>query len=211
MSEVLNVVAREPKGKRFARRMRDQGSIPAIMYGHGSDPVALTVSAKEVAAILRHQSRVVQLKGIVNQQVLIRELQWDSFGVDILHVDFAVLVAGETVEVRVPIELRGAAPGVREGGVVDHVTHDVEVQCAPNDVPTHIDLNINELELGQSLTLADLPLPEGVTLVGEDVGSITVVQCHEPTEIPDEEVGAELSGNEPEVIGRKAEDEEEGS
>src|SRR3990172_346594 len=107
MAETLNVKTRETRGKRDARRLRRAGSVPAILYGHGEANHSLAVGADEMAAIVRHGGRVVELKGAVNEKALIRDLQFDTYGIHVLHVDFARVSEHERVEVKVSIELRG--------------------------------------------------------------------------------------------------------
>jgi large subunit ribosomal protein L25 len=202
----LTVKKRETRGKRHARRQRAAGSVPAILYGHGEQCVSLTVKAAELAAALRHGAQVVDLQGELNEQALIKEVQWDTFASEVLHVDFNRVSAGERVTVTVGIELRGVAPGANAGGVVEQVTHELEIECPAMSIPDKLEVNINQLQLGQTRTVADLDIPEGTTvLVPEDT---VVVQCFEP--LPElEEEGAGLESAEPEIIGRAAEEESE--
>jgi len=205
MAEVLNVKPRDKVGKRNARRLRDSGSIPAILYGHGESNHSLSVTAEEMATVVRHGGRVVELKGAVNEKAFIRELQFDTFGKHVLHVDFARVSEHERIEVKVPIELRGQAAGLKEGGVVEHFLHEVEIECEALSIPDKLELNIAELKVGESLHASDLPLPPGVTLISDP--DAMVVHCIEARE--EEAEGAGLGGTaEPEVIGRKAEEEE---
>lgn len=186
--------------------MRRAGTIPAVLYGHKEESVSLAVPGDQLAAALRHHSRVVQLAGDVNEQALIRELQWDTFGAVVLHVDFTRVSADERVEVTVAIELRGEAPGTKEGGVVSHQLHEVEIECPAIAIPDALQVNINHLGLDQEIRLRDLTLPEGVKLLADE--DSVVVECHVPAAI-DLEAPSEAAPGEPEVIGRKAEDEEE--
>jgi large subunit ribosomal protein L25 len=132
-------------------------------------------------------------------------VQWDTWGTHVLHVDFTRISAHEKVEVQVAIELRGEAPGVKEGGVIKQSIHDVQIECPASSVPERLSLSINDLKLNESITLGDLKLPEGATILGE--GTTVVVECVEPLEVPEEEIAVAAPG-EPEVIGAK-EDEEE--
>lgn len=204
MAETLNVTKRESRGKREAKRLRLAGSIPAILYGHGEENRSLAVGGDEMASVVRHGSRVVELKGAVNEKALIRELQWDTFGKHVLHVDFARVSEHERIEVKVTVELRGQAVGVKDGGVVEHFIHEVEIECEALSIPDKIDLNINDLKVGDSLAASDLKLPPGVTLVSDP--DAIVVHCVEARE--ESEEGGVAGAAEPEVIGRKAGDEE---
>jgi large subunit ribosomal protein L25 len=206
MAEALNVKERKSRGKREARRMRQSGAIPAILYGHGEANRSLVVVADEMSLVVRRGGRVVDLKGAVNEKALIRALQWDTFGTHVLHVDFARVSEHERIEVKVTVELRGQAIGVKDGGVVEHFVHEVEIECEALSIPDKIDLNINDLKIGDSIAASDLHLPPGVKLISDP--DIVVVHCVEAR--VEEEVGALAGGAaEPEVIGgRKDEDEE---
>src|SRR5829696_5186524 len=129
MAEVLNVKLRDSRGKRQSRRLRRDGAIPAILYGHGENSVSLVVVADEMATVMRHGGRVVEFKGPLNEKALIRELQWDTFGTEVLHVDFTRVSEHERIQVEVALELRGQAPGIKEGGVVELLVHELEVEC----------------------------------------------------------------------------------
>ena len=97
-TDVLDVQVRNETGKRQVRRLRAKGLIPAVIYGHGGDSISLSVSAEQVNTALRHGSRIVVLKGGVNEDAFIREVQWDTFGQDVLHLDFTRVSAGEMLE-----------------------------------------------------------------------------------------------------------------
>jgi large subunit ribosomal protein L25 len=206
MAEVLNVKKRETRGKRNAKRLRHTGSIPAILYGHGEENQSLAVSADEMAAVVRHGGRVVELKGDVNEKAFIRALQWDVYGTEVLHVDFARVSEHERVEVKVSVELRGDAPGVKEGGVVEHLVHEIEIECEALSIPEKIDVSVRDLKLGGSITAGEIKLPEGMKLLSDPEEVIAHCVVHRE----EEEVVAEAGAAEPEVIGRKAEEEEEG-
>jgi large subunit ribosomal protein L25 len=206
MAHMLPVESRNVQGKRRNRRLRGQGQIPAVLYGHGLECVSLAVPAEELESVIRHGSRLVSLTGAVNESAFIRDLQWNTWGTHILHVDFTRISEHEIVEVRVVVELRGEAPGVREGGVVTQHIHEVEIACPASVIPEKLAVNINHLKLNDSITLANLELPQGAKLQAEDLEAI-VVECIVPAEMPEE--GAEAVPGEPEVIGAKDKEEEE--
>ncbi|NLS95544.1 MAG: 50S ribosomal protein L25 [Planctomycetaceae bacterium] len=207
MSETLKVESRELRGKRNNRRLRARGRIPAVLYGHGQDPVSLAVPAEQFDSMVRHGSRLVTLAGAVNESAFIRECQWDTWGHHVVHVDFTRISAHEKVRVQVAIELRGEAPGVKEGGVLKQVLHEIELECEAADIPEKLTVSINDLGLNGSVTVANLALPPGAKVFEEPDQHI--VQCVEPAEQPEvEEVSGEV---EPELIGRKREEEGEAS
>lgn len=206
MAEQLTVELRESKGKRNTRRLRKAGSVPAILYGHGEENLSLSVPADQLDLLIHHGVRIVTLAGAVNQSAFIRDVQWDVWGTHALHVDFTRVRADETVKVEVAIELRGEAPGVKEGGVVEQLVHEVAIECPAAAIPEKIVVNVNDLALGGSIVQSALELPRGATAEGnpDDV----IVQCVEPQEVPEEEEAAAVEG-EPEVIGGKKEEEEQ--
>ena len=204
MSETLKVESRELRGKRNNRRLRASGMIPAVLYGHGLEPVSLAVPADTFDAMVRHGSRMVSLEGAVNESAFIRECQWDTWGTHVVHVDFTRISAHEKVQVQVTIELRGEAPGVKAGGVVKQLIHNVELECEAAEIPEKMTVNVNELELNDSISVSKLDLPRGAKVLVDD--EAVVVQCVEVAEQLEEE--AMVGEFEPEVIGRKREDEE---
>ncbi len=203
MAETLNVQLRETRGKRNARRDRRAGNLPAVLYGHGEATISLLLSADEVQSALRHGARLVKLTGAVGEQAFVRWLQWDPWGTHVLHVDFTRVSEHEKVEVRVVVELRGEAPGLKAGGIVKQMVHEVGVECEATAIPDRLYVNINHLNLGEAITLGTMELPPGVVVQGDP--ETVVVQCVEPVEEVEEGPAAAAEG-EPEVIGRKKEE-----
>lgn len=206
MADVLNATVREDLGTSRTRRLRKAGMTPANLYGHGGANVALSIPTAEVDAVVRHSSHVVTLQGSVSDEALIKEVQWDAFGNHVLHLDMVRVLAGETANVLVKVELRGDAPGTKVGGVVKHLIHEIEIECPVLSIPDKIELGINTLELGDSLLASALELPKGAKFVHAD--DEIVVQCVEPMQQESEE--GEGGPAEPELITRKKEDEEGG-
>ena len=206
MALQLAVESRDSRGRHRNRRLRQLGKIPGILYGHGLECVPLSVAADVLTAAIRHGSRLVSLTGAVNESAFIRDLQWDTWGTHIVHVDFTRISEHEIVEVRVPVELRGESPGVREGGVVVQHVHEVEIACPASVIPEKLAVNINHLLLNESILLGGLQLPEGAKILAADMEEV-VVECVVPVELP-EEGAAEAVPGEPEIIGAKEEEEE---
>jgi large subunit ribosomal protein L25 len=207
-SMVLSVKPREGRGSHNAARLRRDGFLPAVVYGHQEGTLSVALNSDEFNSALRHGARVVDLKtGDSVQTALIKAVQWDHLGKDILHVDFERVSKDERITVPVRIELRGIAPGVTAGGLLDQPIHTLEVECTALTMPDSIRVNINELQLGQAIKVRDLHLPEGV--VATDDPDTIVVHVSEPQAEP--EPGEVQPGEtaEPEVIGRKATEEEE--
>jgi large subunit ribosomal protein L25 len=205
-SESLEVMAREATGSNECRRMRKRGMVPAVLYGHGEECVNLMAKREAIEAVVRHGSVFVELHGAVTSGAVIRELQWDTFGTFPLHIDFVRASKTERVHVKVPLDMKGEAPGHRSGGVVTLVVHELELECTPDAIPDHLHAVINNLELGGTIKVRDLQLPEGARVIAD--ADEVVVTCVKPGEKLESE---ESSASEPEVIGRKAAEESEGA
>lgn len=194
-------------GSGSARRARRQGRLPGVLYGHGLEPVHLTVELTALEHLLAGGARVVELVIDGSEaRALIKELQYDALGSELLHADFQRLVAGEKVEVAVPVELVGEPVGVRrDGGVLDHIQKEISVSCLPGQIPGTVRVDVRELSIGDSITVAEIEWPEGVEAVTD--AELTVVAVLRPEEVPEEPELEEVK--EPELIGRAAEEEEE--
>jgi large subunit ribosomal protein L25 len=208
MAETLQAEARSFRGKRNAKRLRAAGKVPAVLYGHGEKTVSLAIPAEQLTAAVRHGSRVVDLKGAVSDSALVRELQYDTFGLEILHVDFARVSADERVNVKVRLEIRGQAAGLKEGGIIEHLIHEVEIECPVAAIPDKVIINVAALKLDESMTVGQATLPEGAKIVsGADE---IAVQCQKPLEAEEEAAAAPgAEGAEPELIRKEKPAEEE--
>lgn len=209
--EQLPAELRPALGSTSARWLRRAGRLPAVLYGHGEEPVHLSVDRVHFERLLAAGVRVVDL--IVDgseAQALIKDLQYDALGSEVLHADFQRLVAGEKVEVAIPVEVVGEPVGVRrDGGVLDQAMKEVTVSCLPGRMPGVIRLDVRELGIGDDITVAEVPWPEGVEPVVP--GESSVVSVLPPEEVPEGPALEEVK--EPEVIGREpaeAEEEAEG-
>ena len=208
-SIVLAAEKREGRGSQKAKQLRRQGRIPAVIYGHQEATLSLSLSGEDLGKAIRHGARVVDLQtdGAV-QKALIRDIQWDHLGHDILHVDFERVAAHERIVVTVPVELRGTAPGVSGGGVLNQPLHTLSVECPAISVPASIRVNINELQLGAAIYVRDLTLPEGVKVMTDPDAIVVQVAT---AEVELEAAPAPVAESaEPEVIGRQKGAEEEG-
>jgi len=205
MSDLIEVTKRESRGKLNSRRLRAEGIVPAVLYGHGEPSVSLQLHASKLRASLRHGAHVVELKGAAKGQALLQAVQWDTFQQHILHVDLLRVDAKELVTVEVPIVMKGIAPGESEGGIVELVAHTIEIETSVMSVPESLHVNVNDLHMGGSLKISDIEdMPAGATVVGD--ADAVIVHCVEP-QIIEEDEGVEATGAEPEVIGEKDEDE----
>lgn len=206
-------------GKGAARSLRREGLVPAVIYGHGLDPLPLAVPARELERVLQTISWEntlinLQLGEHAPAAVLIREVQFHPFRPEVLHVDFMQITAGEKIEVEVPVEVVGLAPGVKNGGVLEQQLHSVRVWCDPSRIPEQIDVDVGGLEIGDSLHVSDLRLPE-IEILTEATTTLAVVVPPAVLKVEEAEAAAELEEEEevePEVVGRgRREEEEEGA
>ena len=208
MTDALHAKVRSEVGSNAVKNVRKSGQIPAILYGHGLQNVNLSIPAEEIHAAIRHGSKMVDLKGELNESALLREVQWDSLGNDVLHIDLTRVSAEEMVRVTIPLVMRGEAPGSKEGGVTELVVHEIKVECPASQIPEKIEVRVHELYVGDSLKASEIALPSGAKLYS-DADSI-VVHCVGRAVEEEEETPAIVKSGEPEVIGRKDEEEEGG-
>jgi large subunit ribosomal protein L25 len=206
---VLKVTKRDERGSRQVRRLRGQGLIPAVIYGHKQEPQAVSLSQHEVDLAVLHGERLLEVDfDGKTQNALIKDVQYDVYGKKILHVDLTWVDLDERVEVTVPIVLKGTPIGVSEsGGVLQQTAAEVTIECFVRSIPEEITVLVGGMKVGDHLTMADLPLADGATLVDDAETSIATVRV--VTEV-EEAVAEEPSAAEPEVIGEKKEEEGEG-
>lgn len=209
----LEVKRRERTGSRYAKRERSAGYLPAVLYGHGRDPVPLSLNAKEAIRFFESGERVftISVRGEgVEQMVFLKDLQFDYLGTNIVHVDLTRVDMDEEVESQVHVHLVGEAKGSKAGGaiVVSPVTS-LTVRCKVSDLPEEIDVDISGVDVGDVIHAGDVALPSGITLAGEpdDIVYAIQVQKAEDEETGEaEDVGAESA--EPEVITERKDDDE---
>ncbi|RMH20926.1 MAG: 50S ribosomal protein L25/general stress protein Ctc [Acidobacteria bacterium] len=218
MSEVtIEVQKRQATGKNANRRLRAGGKLPAVVYGAGQEAVPIVVESDAISNVLRTASGentlfLLKLAGSKStRHAMIRELQSDPITGRLIHVDFQRIKMSETVNVQVPVEIVGQAKGVKnQGGILDFVSREVEVECLPNNIPPAIELDVSELEIGDHVEAGQLSLPEGVKLLDEPervIVSIAAPAIVEEKAEEEEEELLEAKAEEPEVIGREKEDE----
>jgi large subunit ribosomal protein L25 len=164
----------------------------------------LAVSVGELNLALRHSSKKVDLKGDVTESALIRAIQYCPFGIDILHVDLMRVSDTDTVDITITLELRGEAPGTKEGGIVNFSKHEIEITCPVKSIPEHLYVNIADLHLGKAIHASDLTLPEGAKLITDS--HAVIVNCAAPHLEAEAVPGAVI---EPELIRKPKEDGEE--
>ena len=224
MDATLDAVKREGRGKNEANRLRTAGQIPAVVYGSKKDGkapegVALSVDPKAVLRILHSDSGANTLINLrvdgTEARVMVKEYQLDPITHQLLHADFYALAMDKEITVTVPIVLKGESRGVKQqGGIVDFVTRDIEVQCLPTDIPENIAVDITELMLNQSVRLKDLPqgpkwkaITDGETMIVH----VVMPKAEEAAQAAETATAeaAPAAAAEPEVIKKGKEEKEE--
>ncbi len=167
---VVAAESRSLTGKNENRRLRAKGLIPGVVYGAKQEGVAVAVSPKEIVAILRSASGEntlfdIDIKGSKKRKVILKEFQLEPVKGELLHADFYEIALDKLIEVKVHVELNGVPVGVKvQGGVLDFVTRELEIECLPTDIPERIDLDVSGLELGKHLRVSDLTLPPKIKM-----------------------------------------------
>jgi large subunit ribosomal protein L25 len=213
----LSASPRAGTGKGVARTLRRNGQIPGVIYGHAREAQALTLNAREFDRLLERvtASTVIELDlAGKTSRTLIREIQRHPYKREVLHVDFLELVAGEKVTVDVPIVYVGTPQGVRDGGILDQIKHQLTVEADPTILPEHFEVDVSALTIGHALYVRDVRVPDGVTVQDDQDSPVALVAAPkaEPTPaeaMPAVEGAAPEAAAEPELI-RKSKDEEEG-
>jgi len=195
-------------GTRVSRRLRKLGRVPAIIYGHKQDPVPVSVPRESVWEMIKKSTHLAELSfNGSTETVLVRDVQWDHLGKEIIHLDFARVSADESIETEVRLDVRGTPPGVNEGGVLEVLVHELRVTCRANAIPDSIRVEVGHLHLDQELKVKDLILPPGVTVDAEPELLLMHVSARPP-----EEVVAPAEGDtatQPEVIKPERKEKEE--
>ncbi len=217
MSLVIKAEKREKFGKNASREFRREGQVPAILYGPGMDNVALTLDKKDMFSILKSESGENTLFVVSfnseKKDAMIKDLQINPVSDELLHVDLIQITMDKAIRVAVPIVLVGEAVGVKaEGGFVDFSSREIEVECLPKDIPEHIDVDISELHLHQSIKVDEIAPPEGTKITSDLDVTVVLIQAPAKEEEPEveEEIEEEVmaEGEEPKVI-KKEKDEDE--
>jgi large subunit ribosomal protein L25 len=198
----LKVSPRDVFGTRATRRLRKEGFVPGVVYGQGGEARPFQISARELRTVLGEGQNLfdLELDGSKSVPVVIKEQQHHPVRGDITHLDCLEVRLDEEIQAEVPIELEGAdnAPGVREGGVLEHVTREVTVAALPTEVPERITVDVSEMEISDTINLASVSIPSGVKLMAEELEEITIATLSPPRveEEPEPEVEeeAELVG-----------------
>jgi large subunit ribosomal protein L25 len=211
--QALNVEAREGKGKGVARSLRRQGRIPAVIYGQGeSTPVS--INRKEITRLISSGAAAstlftVSLAGKGEKMALIKDYQLDPITSELLHADLMEVSMSKAVHVTVPVALVGAPAGAKEGGLLEHLGREIEIECMPSDIPAHIDVDITGMKVGETVHVSDLKLPKGVKALTEAVRVIVTIAAPITAAKLEQALAAPTAGEskEPEVLTKPKKEE----
>jgi len=204
---LLKAEIREQTGSKAVQKVRKRGRIPAIVYGHKQEPVAISLDAHNFVERLHHGQRLMDVQiGKKKEKMIVKDLQYDYLGKDVIHADLMRVSVTEMVKVTVPIELKGTAKGTHESGIIEEHADHLEIECKATDIPEAIVVSVKEVSVGDSLHAGDIELADGVKLLSSP--EMLVVTCHlvaaaKTTEEVEEEMPVA-----PEVISEAKEAEE---
>ncbi|MFA5090707.1 MAG: 50S ribosomal protein L25 [Candidatus Omnitrophota bacterium] len=210
---ILDAELREEIGRGKIKGLRDKGFVPAVVYAAGKKSLHIKVSHRQLLRLVhqhRLESTVINLnvkedKKQKSKSCLVKEIQYDPVDSDILHVDFNEVSLTEAIKVNVPVSAKGDSPGVKqEGGSLEHILWEVEVECLPTQIPQEIVVDISQLKIGDSILVKDIVPPAGVKVLNNPDAAVLAIAAPIKEEVPAEAVeGAEKP--EPEVIKEKKE------
>lgn len=217
MGVTIKAEKRQDLGKNASRRLRRGGRIPAVLYGSGHPGIPLTLQKKDIFAILRSETGENTIFttsfDTESRDTMIKEVQTDPVTDEILHVDLIEIAMDKAVRVSVPVVLTGESVGVKaEGGFIDQITREVEIECLPGAIPENIEVDITNLHLHESVKVKDLSFAAGVEIVSDPQTVVVVIEAptKEEVEVEKEEEEVELMAEEeqPEVIKKEKPEEE---
>jgi large subunit ribosomal protein L25 len=194
-STALSVQSREPSGSRSARRLRREGNVPGVVYGGGEDPVSFQIDARDLRIALANAGAVLDLSidGASPTPVVVKDLSRHPVSGATVHIDLLRVRLDQTIQSTVVIELTGTedAPGVKEGGVLEHVTRELTIEALPGDIPDSLQHDVSEMQIGDTVTVDALSAPSGVTLLDDPETVIATVtpprlQTEDEVEIEEE-------------------------
>ena len=217
----LSAQPRTESGKGVSRKLRAAGNVPGVIYGHGREPQALAINAREferLAEKIRITSTVIELAlDGKTSRTLIREVQRHPLDRALLHIDFQELVAGEKVNVSIPLRYVGTAEGVKNsGGILEEILHMLHVRCDPSAIPDHVDVDVTPIAIGHGLKVSDLTLPAGVEVLDDPKQPLCTVSAPKAEEVVAPVAGVEgavapEAAPEPELIRKVKPEDEEGA
>jgi large subunit ribosomal protein L25 len=203
----LNVLKRVRMGKSGAREIRREGNVPAILYGKGADPIPLVINPADLKQALSTEAGENTLLEInvqndseeIKKLSLLRDIQYDFLTSKPIHFDFQALDIDKKITVGVPVVITGVSKGVKEGGILEEILRDISVECLPKDIPNSYEVDVSELEIGNSIHIGALEIADEINLLhDEDETIVTVLapRMEVVEEVEEEEEGEEVEGEE---------------
>jgi large subunit ribosomal protein L25 len=212
-SPMLKATPRERLGSRYSNRIRSAGGLPAVVYGHGQEPMAITLDSREAVSHMEKGEKVFRLDmpgtdhKDEGQIVLLKELQFDYLGTTIVHADFARVDLNERVRTRVPIHLMGEAIGLKQAGaILIHPTNELEIECLVLEIPDFIEVRVDALDVGHGISAADVKLPTAtMKLITDSHAMVAQIVVQQET-VAAEATAATAGAAGPEVLTAKKEE-----
>jgi large subunit ribosomal protein L25 len=200
----LDVTARSVDGSRTARRLRRSGQVPGVVYGGGDEPTPFAVDGRLLRQALAQRGAVLDLvlDGGKAQPVVVKDQQHHPVRGELIHIDLLRVRLDTAIQATVPLELEGVeeSPGVKEGGVMEHITRELNIEALPNDIPDVVRFDVSGMDLNDTVTLEALPAPAGVTLL-DDPAETVIATVAIPRVVEEEEIETET-----ELVGEEGEE-----
>ena len=207
--EELKAEPRTTRGSAHSRQLRQTGKVPGILYGHGQEVVMLSLPGDELRHAIEVGHRLVTIKlGDREERALVKEVQFDTWGQEILHVDFGRVALDETVTIEVEVVSHGTPKGALSGGVLEQPLRRVQLECKADAIPDQIRVEVERLDLNDKIQVRDLPIPPGAKITEDPDAIVFIVKETHEEEVVAAAPAAEAVAAEPEVIGRAAKEAE---
>jgi large subunit ribosomal protein L25 len=209
---ILKANKRGARSKSEKNKLRSSGKVPGVFYIKEHESLPLYVNEKEInPLVFTSDTNIISLQvdGNEEHECIIKDVQFDPITDRVIHFDLLGLTKGETFQLEVPVRLKGNPVGVKEGGIIQHIIHKLEIECLPKDIPQHIDIDITNLKIGDAIHVRDLKL-ENISFITSE-GAVIVAVTHPKVEAeqPAAEEPVEGEITQPELVGKGKEDKEE--
>ena len=208
-SSQLKISLRQDTGTVACGRLRAQGLVPAVIYGHQQEALPVSISEHDLGILLTHGARLLDISlDSKPEKALVKEVQYDHLGSRIIHVDLIRVSLDEKIQLEISIELRGTVDASSHGGVVEQLLNVVQVECLASNIPEGLQIQIGKLQLGDEIRVKDLALPPEVTVLSDPEALVVIVRALAEEEPDEADEGEAPAADEPEVIGKDAEEQE---
>lgn len=206
---VLNSQVREKTGTSIVKKLRTKGLVPAVVYAREHSPVHITIDRREFVKLLHKEGENAIIDLNIGTEakpkkktVIIKEIQYDAIKEGIFHIDFQQIKLTEKIRVHVPLVTKGDAdaPGVKEGGILEHILREVEIECLPTNIPKEIVIDVSNLKVGEPICVKDLNIAQGLTVITDKEQIAVMVKFEAEEKLEEEKPEAEEAAAEPEVI-----------